>query len=99
MAATGALKAAVETIPQQYSHEDIEGRLWDVLWMASLGTRRAKTGCSRIAFEVILHIEGTRRQYQTLILDIGPGDTPEPVMGSAHETENKPRLAFGTVPA
>jgi hypothetical protein len=30
-------------------------------------------GCSRIAFEVILHLEGTRRQYQTLILDIGPG--------------------------
>jgi hypothetical protein len=25
--------------------------------------------------EVILHIEGTRRRYQTLILDIGPGDT------------------------
>jgi Family of unknown function (DUF6573) len=72
--------AAVETIPQQYSHEDIEGRLWDVLWMASLAARRAKPGCSRIAFEVILHIEGTRRKYQTLILDIGPGDTPEPVI-------------------
>ena len=52
----------------------------DVLWMASLAARRAKPGCSRIAFEVILHIDGTRRQYQTLILDIGPGDTPEPVI-------------------
>jgi hypothetical protein len=71
--------AAVETIPQQYSHEDIEGRLWDVLWMASLAARRAKPGCSRIAFEVILHMEGTR-QYQTLILDIGPGDIQEPVI-------------------
>jgi hypothetical protein len=80
VAATAALMAAVETIPQQYSHEDIEGRLWDVLWIASLAARRAKPGCSRIAFEVILHIEGTRRKYQTLILDIGPGDTPEPVI-------------------
>ena len=44
VAATGALMAAIETIPQQYSHEDIEGRLWDVLWMASLAARRAKTG-------------------------------------------------------
>jgi hypothetical protein len=79
-AVTGDLMAAVETIPQQYSHEDIEGRLWDVLWMASQAARRAKPGCSRIAFEVILHIEGTRRKYQALILDIRPGDTSEPVI-------------------
>ena len=31
VAATAALMAAVETIPQQYSHEDIEGRLWDLM--------------------------------------------------------------------
>jgi hypothetical protein len=80
VAATAALMAAVETIPQQYSHEDIEGRFWDVLWMASLAARRAKPGCSRIAFEVILHIEGTRRRYQTLLLDIGPGDSSDPVI-------------------
>ena len=80
VAATAALMASIETIPQQYSHEDTEGRWWDVLWMASLAARRAKPGCSRIAFELILHIEGTRRQYQTLILDIGPSDTPEPVI-------------------
>jgi len=80
VAVTAALMAALDMIPQQYSHEDIEGRLWDVLWMASLAARRAKPGCSRIAFEVILHIEGTRRKYQTLILDIGPGDTSYPVI-------------------
>jgi hypothetical protein len=67
-------------IPQQYSLEDIEGRLWNVLWMASLAARRANPGCSRIAFEVILHIEGTRGKYQTLILDIGPGDTSDPLI-------------------
>jgi Family of unknown function (DUF6573) len=71
---------AIEMIPQQYSHEDTEGRLWDVLWMASLAARRAKLGCSRIAFEVILHIEGTRRRNQTLVLDIGPDDISEPVI-------------------
>jgi hypothetical protein len=47
----------------------------DVLWIASLSARRAKPGCSLIAFEVILHIEGTTRKYQTLILDIGPGES------------------------
>ena len=44
VAARAALMAAVETIPQQYSHEDIKGRLWDLLWMASLAARRAKPG-------------------------------------------------------
>ena len=67
MAVTAALMAAVETMPEQYSF---------------LAAQRAKPGCSRIAFEVILHlhIEGTRRKYQTLILDIGPGDTSDPVI-------------------
>jgi Family of unknown function (DUF6573) len=51
----------------------------NVLWMASLSARRA-TGCSRIAFVVILHFEGTTKKYQTLILDIGPGTPPEPVI-------------------
>jgi hypothetical protein len=76
----GGLMGAIETIPPQYLHEDVQGRLWDVLWLASLSARRAKPGCSRIAFEVILHIEGSTKNYQTLILDIGPGDTPEPVI-------------------
>ena len=79
-AVAGGLMGAIETIPPQYSHEDVQGRLWDVLWLASLSARRAKPGCSRIAFEVILHIEGSTKNYQTLILDIGPGDTPEPVI-------------------
>jgi len=80
VAATADLMAAIETIPQQYSHEDSEGRLRDVLWIACVSARKAKPGCSRIAFEVILHIEGTKKQHQTLIFDIGPGDTPAPVI-------------------
>jgi hypothetical protein len=31
VAVTSDLMAAIETIPQKYSHEDIEGRLWDVM--------------------------------------------------------------------
>ena len=44
-----------------------------LLLLASLSARRAKPGCSRIAFEVILHIEGRTKKYQTLILDVGGG--------------------------
>ncbi|HET6890973.1 MAG TPA: DUF6573 family protein [Pyrinomonadaceae bacterium] len=64
----------------QYSHEDVQGGLWDVFWMAYLSAGRSMSGCSRIAFEVILHIEGTTKKYDTLILAIGPGDNPEPVI-------------------
>jgi hypothetical protein len=42
VATTAALMAAVETVPQQYSHEDIEGRLGDLLWMASLAARKSQ---------------------------------------------------------
>ena len=41
--------------------------------------RRAKPGCSRIVFEVMLPIEGTTEKYHTLILNIRPGDTPGPL--------------------
>ena len=37
-------------------------RLWDVLWKASLSARRAKPGCSRIVFEVMLPIEAYDRK-------------------------------------
>jgi hypothetical protein len=39
-----------------------------------------KPACSRIAFEAMLHVEGTKRRYQTLVLDIEPGDTSAPVI-------------------
>ena len=63
--------------------------------MASLAARKAKPGCSRIAFEVILHIEGTRRKYQTLILDIGPGDTSDPVITIGFPADFQFRLPKG----
>ena len=72
--------AAIETIPSHCSCEDVQERLWDVIRMASLSARRAKSGCSRVVFEVILCIEGTTEKYQTLILNIRPGNTPKPVI-------------------
>ena len=64
--------------------QDFTGRLWDVLYMASLAARR-NTNESRITFSVILYEvnEVTRRarqNYIELILDLGPGDNFEPVI-------------------
>jgi hypothetical protein len=79
VAVTGGLMAAIERIPSHCSSGEVQERLWDVLWKASLSARRAKPGCARIVFEVILPIEGTREKYQTLILNIRPGNTLGPL--------------------
>jgi hypothetical protein len=62
--------------------QDETGRAWDVLYMAGLFARRAG-GRSRFEFTVY-RVPGTGRARRptpvTLIADIGPGDTGEPVI-------------------
>lgn len=69
----------VETIPKKHSYQDWNGRLWDVLYMASLAVRKAKSE-SRIVYELILFREGSRRKFVALVCDCGPGDNAEPVI-------------------
>jgi hypothetical protein len=90
VAVTEDLMAVIETIP---SREAVQERLWDVLRMASLSARRAKPGCSGIAFEVMLPIEG--KKYQTLILNIRPGDTPAPVVTIGFPADFRPAAQSG----
>lgn len=63
---------------------DERGRLWDVLWMASLAARKARrdgTDTDRVAFHVLVVRDDYRRPESVpLVLHIGPGDTPEPVL-------------------
>jgi hypothetical protein len=71
--------AAIQRIPPDFSGEAVQERLRNVLSKASISARRAKPGCSRIVFEVMLSIAGLPEKYQTLILNIGPGDMPRPL--------------------
>jgi hypothetical protein len=63
--------------------QDEEGRLWDVLYMASLAAKRAQVGQNRVKFEV-WRTPNTKRALQPkpteLVMYIGPGDTWEPVI-------------------
>jgi hypothetical protein len=58
--------------------------VWDVLWMASLGARKARR-TDRVSFQVILvevddrHPRKTKNTL-TLWCVIGPGDQGEPVI-------------------
>ncbi|MBN8738457.1 MAG: hypothetical protein BGP24_11095 [Lysobacterales bacterium 69-70] len=66
--------------PNEKAPQDEDGRLWDVLGMASLAARaaarRSQTG--RVAFEVYVVPRGGRRPRLTaLALVLGPGDQGE----------------------
>lgn len=60
--------------------QDEEGRLWDVLWMASLAARAAarRGEAGRVQFQLLVVPRGGRRPRLTrLALLIGPGDQGE----------------------
>ena len=81
MAITAALMGAIETIPKRYSMRTVRRPVTE---RASDGFTRgsqSKTRMLTIAFEVILHVKGIKKEsIETLILDIGPGDALEPVI-------------------
>lgn len=62
-------------------YQDEAGRLWDVLWMASLAARKGSE--SRVAYtlyRVPRDGKSLRPKATHLDLVIGPGDTGEPVI-------------------
>lgn len=62
--------------------QDVAGRLWDVVWMASLAACSARDRQqSRVPFTVLRVPRGSKRaQRMTLDMMMGPGDEGEPVM-------------------
>jgi hypothetical protein len=77
VALTAGVWALIEDIPPRFQGiQDIQGRLWDVLWMARC---TAKRGSGREAlYQLIMH--HGRKTYLTLKLVSGPGDQEEPVI-------------------
>ncbi len=60
--------------------QDEDGRLWDVVWMASLAARAAarRGDSGRVGFQVLVVLRGGRRPRLTpLTLLLGPGDQGE----------------------
>lgn len=82
VAITAGVHALLSNIPEK-SGEDYTGRLWDVLWMASLAAKRAGKS-DRATFEVIVNRPGVRRGSRQAVARfwsmIGPGDTLDPVI-------------------
>lgn len=64
-------------------HQDLTGRLWDVLFLAAHVARFANPGNERVSFEidrVPRDGRSTRAETTVLHMVIGPGDNGEPVI-------------------
>jgi hypothetical protein len=87
-ALTRRLWLDIEAIPKERPLEDVQGRLWDVLWMGACAMRRA--GGSTLTYELILNLTGAIYDEDqggplyTVKVVCGPGDDPgEAGAGSA----------------
>ena len=85
VAVTQALQAMLEPgKAEQALGQSYAGRLWDVLWLASLTARRSQG--SRFTFQVILAKactdadDGLAHSETTLVAVCSPGDQGEPVI-------------------
>ncbi len=69
---------------KQQTVQDIEGRLWDVLWMARCAIIAANKGQSREKLYELYVVprDGKSRSARltTLKVHVGPGDAAEPVL-------------------
>ena len=74
---TGPLWATINDIPAYAVGQDVEGRLWDVLWMASVGARNNKNE-SYFHFPVYMAVYGAVREIE-LFCEVHPGDNGEAV--------------------
>ena len=79
VALTAAVWAMVEDIPRRYrAWQTVEGRTYDVLWMAYCAIRSAEHSSTELRYTLLL--DHGRRRYLTLKLVTGPGDHGEPVV-------------------
>jgi len=84
----GAFAATVAAIGEPLPEgQDIQGRLWDVLWMLSCAIKRASGPTSRVAFRVSVW-NGRRRDEVKLWASCGPGDDAAPVVTVMLEGED-----------
>jgi hypothetical protein len=89
VAVTAALWGDIEAIPESYQGlQDVEGRLWDVLWMARVAIQQSKEDGSELQYRLIMHVG--EEQYYTVKIVVGPGDAGEPVITLMRPDEDCP---------
>jgi hypothetical protein len=84
VALSRALWADIAAIPASRPHEDVSGRLWDVLWMGACAMRRASG--TMLVYQLILNLDGAIYDearggplYRVKMI-CGPGDDRAPTL-------------------
>ena len=78
VAVTAEVWALIEDIPDSHAHEDIQGRLWDVLWVARNAMSKVDGPSTETLYKLILH-NGDTSEVELKIVS-GPGDQGESVL-------------------
>ena len=82
VAVTAGVWADVNDIPRsKQGIQDVDGRLWDLLFLAALTCRRKSATGSQpdgLPFKLIMHVG--RATYYRAKVHLGPGDEMEPVI-------------------
>lgn len=86
VAVTAGVWGLIANIPTAYSHEDVDVRLWDVLYLAAWAARRAPGDTDRVQYRLTLHTDDATEAE--LVMQICPGDDYEPVITIMLPTED-----------
>ena len=78
VALTRSLWEDVNAIPAAYGHEDVQGRLWDVLTMAKRAVQQGPRGGAELRYNLVLHVDDTSVYPVKLVCE--PGDDLTPVI-------------------
>jgi len=80
VAVTSAVWQGLIVPPPELEHsQDVQGRLWDTLWMLRHAIKSGKDSSS-VEFSVLYEMGPRDRQKVTLKSICGPGDNAEPVI-------------------
>jgi len=76
VAVTAAVWQQIEAIPPSQSHQDVTGRLWDILWMGYMAIRRGQSTRPELLYRLIMHVG--RHTYITLkiVMEVDAGGEP-----------------------
>jgi len=88
---TESLWATINEIPSNFAWESVNGRLWDVLWMARTAAgMKHNRGQQRIKYLLRLNtrpLDPAHDQMVELVLDVGPGDQGEIVITIGYQED------------
>jgi hypothetical protein len=79
VALTRAVCDSYVAVPPKVVAQDEPGRLWDILWMASLAARRNRDA-SEVCFTVSVRNDNRQPRPRRLKAVVGSGDDGEPVI-------------------